>query len=283
MSNPWGKMSVKLHQQLGFSKRLKAFSITSQHSEKSVFFPGCALMAHSPELVQQTFTYLKSILPSVEMMSACCGKPTAIMGEHTQYAKNLNSLELQLQNAGVKQLIVACMNCYAQFKKAYDNIEVISLWELMVEHGISKETHQRLEHIDIAFSLHDPCPARNEDHIHEAVRRLLSEMPITYVEFKANRSQSLCCGAGNMLLALNPKAGQKLAHKRASQSPTYYVVTYCQSCVETFRTTDLTSVHLLELIFNENIRTKEDLDLKTKSLLQKWQNRFAIKKHIEQL
>ncbi len=247
------------------------------------FFPGCALMAHSPALVDNTYTYLKQHLQDIEMMSACCGKPTYILGGRNKYELNLNSIERQLRDQGITEIIVACQNCFMQFKRAYHDIKVTSLWEVMAEFGVNDNTQSRLANLNILFSLHDPCPARKENHIHDSIRILLKKSQLNYVEFEQNREKTLCCGAGNMLLALNPPAGLKQAHKRVDQSPTDFIITYCQSCVETFRMTGKTSVHLLELFFDNTLCTKEDLELKTKSTGQKWKNRLVVKRSINRM
>ena len=85
-----GRVAVQIHQKLGFSKSFIALSKTSDSNVSGrVFFPGCALMAHSPALVDNTYTYLKQHLQDIEMMSACCGKPSYILGERNKYQGEL--------------------------------------------------------------------------------------------------------------------------------------------------------------------------------------------------
>jgi len=74
-------------------------------------------------------------------------------------------------------------------------------------------------------------------------------MGVEILEFKNNRDKTICCGKKDMIMAIYPEKGKKLFDVRASQAPSKDIVTYCASCVDTFRDNSFNANHILELLW----------------------------------
>jgi Fe-S oxidoreductase len=260
---------VDIHQRLSFSK---IFSL--ERKGKIVFFPGCSLISENPETLMKTYKYLKEKIPSLEIMIKCCGNPTNCLGKKDEFEKRIGHLEKSFQSNEVEEVVVACQNCYMTIKK-YMNIKVTSLWTLLDDIGIPEKERSWGP---MVFALHDPCPTRYEHDIHESVRNILRKMNINMEEFKNNRENTLCCGAGGMASIFNPKLSLDQMKKRADEVESKWIVTYCAECVNSMKSAGKMSIHILDLIFKERVELEEE-----KSLIIKWKNRYEFKKDIKEL
>ncbi|HAK43503.1 MAG TPA: hypothetical protein DCM59_13400 [Clostridium sp.] len=69
-------------------------------------------------------------------------------------------------------------------------------------------------------------------------------------------------------MTLEPEKGQQLFQIRANQAPSKEIVTYCASCVDTFRQNNFEAYHILELLW----------EMKTTG---SWRNRYSLVKNIK--
>ncbi|WP_176461852.1 (Fe-S)-binding protein [Anaeromicrobium sediminis] len=260
---------VDIHQRLSFSK---IFSL--ERKGKIVFFPGCSLISENPHTLMKTYKYLKEKIPPLEIMIKCCGNPTNCLGKEEEFKKRIGHLEKSFRSNDVEEVVVACQNCYMTIKKNID-IKVTSLWTLLDEIGIPKKERSCENRV---FALHDPCPTRYEHEIHESVRNILRKMDVNIEEFKNNRENTLCCGVGGMASIFNRELSLDQMRKRANEVDSKWIVTYCAECVSSLQRGGKEGIHILDLIFNEKVKSKEE-----KSLMTKWRNRYEFKKHIEEL
>lgn len=265
--------SIEMHQKFSFSKIFTS-DIQGLQSD-TIFFPGCALISYSPELVQKTFNYLQLKSPGIGYYNKCCGKPTKFMGFEVEFDQYYSDLEREFKNKGVRRIITGCQNCYKTIGENSPDIEVISLWEFISDNGIPENKLNIGIKIKAEFTLHDPCPTRNEDGIHEAVRDIVEKMGLKIREMKYNRGRTLCCGSGGMVPLTQNAIGRAHMNRRASEASTDYIITYCQECVESMRRGGKYSYHILDLLFNDNF---EEILQESHSTLTRWSNRYKGKK-----
>ncbi|MGL5693292.1 MAG: heterodisulfide reductase-related iron-sulfur binding cluster, partial [Peptostreptococcaceae bacterium] len=128
--------------------------------------------------------------------------------------------------------------------------------------------------LDKEFSLHDPCPMRYEKEIHNDVRSILNELGIKVVEFDQNRENSECCGSGAMVRVTNLDVSMKQTNKRADQSKTDTIISYCESCCESMLSAGKKSLHILDFIFNEDVISKNKFTQDSTSVIHKWKMRY---------
>jgi Fe-S oxidoreductase len=265
----WG---VKLHQFLSFSG---FFDKNAFFGGEWAFFPGCAMSAHSPDLVMAVYAYLRGVYPNVGLSGNCCAQPSLPLGEG-RFPKYLEILGGRFRDAGVGRVIVCCPNCAVTLRRI-PNLEVVSIWQVLLEHT-PEPAALNLE-LPV-FVLHDPCPVRTEPKVYEAVREVLSRLGLAFAEYPANRDRTLCCGRAGMLMVREPKKGREMLLRRVSQSPCRDVVTYCFSCADAFKSAGCRALHGLEYIFASS--EKSDLTLR-ESLARTWRNRWTTARRVSAL
>lgn len=271
-------IGVKLHQLSSFSKLFTASSDYNGNNVR-VFIPGCSLTDYSPEIVMKTYKYLNDNLGNTGIILKCCAAPSKISGDKEGFKSYYSQLQKEIDKMRVKEVITACQTCYKTIKENSPGIEVKSIWESINDIGVSQDVMDRYKDLDVVFALHDPCPIRKENIIHESVRDVLNKMGIKIEEFNNCREKTLCCGG--KLSIQNKELSLKHMRKRAYEADSNYILTYCESCVKSMKTAGKYSIHVLDLIFDENISSK--FNQQDINYLKKWMNRYKCKSYIEQL
>lgn len=280
---PLGYKVVRFHQKNSFSKMFSASSKQPHSLSATAFIPGCSLMSYSPEIAMNTYKYLQSIVPSIVMILKCCGNPTHTMGDEQGFKDYYSRLHKEIQKLKVTEVITTCPNCFVTIKKNSPNLKIATVWEKILETGMNENLIDKYINVDTIFSLHDPCPTRQEDSTHVAVREIIKKMGITIEEFKFSKRQTLCCGAGGMVGVTNNPLAVKHMSKRAEEATTEHILTYCQSCAESLSRGEKKTVHLLDLIFNEKMHSTISFQQKKSNTVEKWINRYKGKRRIEKL
>lgn len=235
-----GEISIKTHQILSFSPIFAELSLG-----ENIFWPGCAILSMGIDIVMKTYELLKTQIPNLKLSTMCCGKPSLHINGGIPYERRKHFLNKSFKNKGTKKIYTLCPNCQHTLSK-HSDCEIISAWTVLDE-AIPKEKYNIYK--GIKLSLHDPCPIK--DHLENTVaaRNILSKLGVDILEFVNNREKTLCCGKKNMIMTLEPKKGQKLFQIRAKQAPSKEIVTYCASCVDTFRQNNFEACHILELLW----------------------------------
>lgn len=268
-----GTSGVDLHQRLSFSD---VFTSNIENLQSStIFFPGCGLLSYSPQIVDSTYNYLRDKIPGIGIYTKCCGKPTNYMGKEDKFREYYSILEKEFKEKNIKRIITGCQNCFMTIRENSKNIEVVSLWEVLRDIGIPQDKLGIGKDLQCKFTIHDPCPTRNEDIIHDSIRELIKELALEVEEMKYNRGKTLCCGAGGMVSITEGHIAEAHTKRRAQEAKTEYIVTYCQECVESMRRGGKKSYHILDVLFNENL---ENIEQKNQGLLKKWTNRYKGKR-----
>ncbi|MFT5871896.1 MAG: Fe-S oxidoreductase [Clostridium sp.] len=285
---PLGYKVVKVHQKNSFSKLFSASSKNIEKVSTTAFIPGCSLMSYSPEIVMKTYEYLQIVIPGIIIILKCCGNPTHAMGDEQGFMQYYSELHDELRKLKVTEIITTCPNCFVSIKRNSPNLKITTVWEKIIEKGIPEILINKYKNLDIKFSLHDPCPTRYEDNTHETIREIIKIMGITIKEFKFTKKQTVCCGAGAMVGVTNNQLAAAHMNKRADQAPTQHILTYCQSCAESLSRGDKNTVHLLDLMFNEEMLNEKVFSTtsflqKKNNTAQKWINRYKGKRKIEKL
>lgn len=277
----FGKTVLGTHQTLSFSAPFstKVKTQKSVHSNKDlqhrmVFYPGCSPSAHSPNIMKKVHDYMNEHVDTV-LYKKCCGNPTLSVGLTDKFNAYTGSVIKDINALKADTIVVLCMNCYNTLQNLFPSLKVITLWEFMQIYGtpsISEGVHEQAP----VFSLHDPCPTRKHEHIHNAVRHVLNQFKIKYEEFAYNKSNTVCCGSGGMLSVIHPNLAEAHKHQRASEASTDHILTYCQECTESLKLGGKKTLHVLDLIFEEYVHPSYDQT--TQSTLKKWLNRHHLKR-----
>jgi len=238
---------VKRDQEWSLSRAF-AFSLPDPNAEgcKRVFFPGCSLAGYSPHLVIKTYDYLRERLAGTGIILGCCGAPTRELGEELQFEEILGGVESAMSELGASEIIVACPNCYYNFKHYVPQLQMRCLYEVMAEIGLPETKKTR----EWTFSLHDSCKARWEEDLQQSVRTLVKRIGYRIKEMEYSRDMTRCCGVGGVISFVDFDLGKNITKRRIAEAP-FDMLTYCGSCREAFAR-EKPSIHVLDLIFNTN-------------------------------
>lgn len=238
-----GLLGLKNHQFLSFIPRFAKINVNKLTN--TVFFPGCAFMGQNSYLAWQTYAYLKDIFPNLGVMSYCCGNPSKAF-KNGSYEKKLELLKTVFLENGIKRVITCCPNC-KETLNSLDCIEVVSVWSILAEHIPETGPENRWPE----FILHDPCPSRHDPKTHEDVRKILTAYNFPFTEYPHTKEATRCCGKKDMLMALYPAEGKKVLENRLKESECRHIITYCFSCVDSFKQAGCKCMHVLELCFSK--------------------------------
>ena len=259
--------NVYLHQRLSQGKLIKGYS---KGQFKRAFMPGCSLSAYSPTLVEKTYQYLKSIDPFIGSITSCCSKPLQDLGHENTFKNHMSKFADEMASKGVKEIIVGCLNCYDTLKSEHPALKIKTIWHIFDEEGLPKKN------IDNELSLktyviHDPCPVEKSPEIKGIIRGLLSKLGCEVKN--AVPSVAKCCGLGAMAAVSNEALAQRIAKQQMNALDGTRIINYCAACTEAMGQGNKESYHILELIFNDFVKSE-------KSTLKKWKNRYATKQRI---
>jgi NADPH-dependent glutamate synthase beta subunit-like oxidoreductase len=243
-----------------------------------VFFPGCALPAHSPHLVRAAYAYLRAKLPDTGLLLNCCGAPSQLLGEQDAFSRVLANVAREMAQLGATELIAACTHCLQTIGEHLPEIKTRSIYEVLLEMGLPEGSAGGATGV---FNIHDACGARQRPEIHEAVRRLVAGAGHRFEEMEHSRERSLCCGSGGMAPAVNPTLARKMTEFRLSEA-NRDLVTYCAACRARLAGAGRPTVHLLELLFNPG-GWQATKAAPPAGSLKRWWRRWRLKRHFQGL
>lgn len=272
--NKLGNKVVKSHQKNSFSPVFTYKKLDKK--VKRVFLPGCSLSAYSSTLVSKVYNYISKDFDDIGFMVHCCGKPTLDMGDVDGFNRYYSKLQDILIDNNIEEVIVACENCYKTIKYNSPQVKVTSLWTFIDDVGVPNGVKGIYSGAKETFALHDPCPIRDEKHIHESVRNILKDLGINFNEFERNREATDCCGCGGMCGVTNKPLAIEQMKNRANSVEADCIISYCESCVEAMMTGGKKSIHIVDLLFNEEVINKKSFSQKPKGILKKWTNRYLV-------
>jgi Fe-S oxidoreductase len=253
------ELIVKNHQIMSFNKIFAKMQLGQE-----LFWPGCAILSLGSEITEKTYNLLKTKIPELSYSTFCCGKPSSHIYNGKDFKKRMDFIKKNLKENGTKKIYTLCPNCYVTLSE-FSGIQVQSAWSL-IDECLPNEKYNMLK--GVKMSLHDPCPIVKDLESADSVRSILNKMGVEILEFKNNRNKTICCGKKDMLMAIYPEKGKKLFDIRASQAPSKDIVTYCASCVDTFRDNSFNANHILELLWQTEAKSS-------------WLNRYKTVKVIK--
>lgn len=196
---------------------------------KEVYAPGCALIIYKPELAEKVLEFLNEQISVIDEHLICC-----------RHEPNLES--------GTR-VINTCAGCDRRYRKLYEGISTISLWEILAE----SQTFPFPDYNGMEMSIHDACPTRTEERVHASIRRLLERMNITIIEPKNTRTKAICCG-DSFYGILPLEQIKEQMKRRAQEMPCDNVVVYCVSCIKAMHIGGKNPRYIIDLLYGETTR-----------------------------
>jgi len=232
---------------------------------KYAFFPGCRLGMSSPELVKRSYRYLQDVTGGeAGLMLGCCGVPALWAGDSQRLEANTAKLRTAWEEIGKPTLIFACATCERTLKEYLPEIQLKSLYQVMLESGLVPT-----ERFYDTAAVFDPCAARADSDLRLSVRALTEKTGSSLSELPEN---CRCCGYGGHIQIPNPEQFRRFGTEAAEASDKPYLV-YCVNCREVFRTNGKDCHHILEAYFGVD-------DTQIPSILEKRKNALELKRSL---
>ncbi len=184
-----------------------------------VYFVGCVTSYHEYQTLLNALKILTSAKIDFTTLGTdemCCGAINTMSGQWSNF-KDIAEYNLkQIKKRGATKVITGCPGCYRAIKKykkfADFKFELLHITELIakaIEDGKLKFTKEFNEK-NLPIIYHDPCElGRISEYegrgIFDAPRYILKNIPgiNEILEFPNNRMDSICCGGGGGLKAVN--------------------------------------------------------------------------------
>ncbi|CEI73182.1 MULTISPECIES: (Fe-S)-binding protein [Romboutsia] len=264
------KLPYKIHQ---ISSNNKLFRKTFIDEDADVLFmPGCSLSGYDEKIILNIYNYLRGHIKNIGITFSCCYKPSIMIKDYKSFEKYYKNLDETLNTNNVKKVITSCPNCYKSLSENSKNIEVYFLLDVIREFGLDNRLIGYYSDLNIEFAIHDSCAIRGVESIYISARDILKSLGIKYSEFEKNRSSSMCCGA----IFTDNENKKKQLEKRCSQTKSDYTICYCETCVKFMINGGKNSIHILDLIFNEEYLNKDKFTQYNKSSINSWINRYKL-------
>lgn len=179
----------------------------------SILFPGCNFPSFYPETTKALVRLLKC-KGDMGVLFDCCGKPVAELGLTEKEAQIIGRLNVSFHEAGAKEAVMLCPNCYYFLKDRLD-IPVVSIYEKLSELGIGQQAIKKV-------ALFLPCPDREKRQWVSFLSPFLKEMPEVIEGVQ-------CCGLGGCAGVREPELSKDMAVRISAQGHEN-IYTYCASC-----------------------------------------------------
>jgi hypothetical protein len=210
----------------------------------TVFFPGCALPGTRPQQTKKVFALLQELRPNLGIVLDCCTKPSHDLGRQDYFLSMFGELKEYLVGQGIRQVIVACPNCYTVFREYVPELVTTLVYEVLAE-------AERMPSGRNAGTVvvHDPCSIRNDVTVLDAVRKLAIRAGVAVEEMAHNRTETRCCGEGGGVAALAPHLAAAWAEACVTDAAGYTVLTSCAGCAN-FLGSRIITIHILDLLLD---------------------------------
>jgi Fe-S oxidoreductase len=229
------------YEKRGTSKRYSFYAVPQECD--TVFFPGCTLPGTRPYGTWALFEYLRKHIPTLGVVLDCCTKPSHDLGRDDYFRAMFGEMKDYLVEKGVRNVLVACPNCYKIFSKYGDPLSVQTVYEFLSRDGLPTDKQLRE-----TVTVHDPCGVRYDNGIHSAVRRLCKRQGLSVQEMKHHKKTTLCCGEGGSVGHLTPDYAKNWGSLRKGETNGNRIITYCAGCAHFLGGITPTS-HIVDLLF----------------------------------
>ena len=210
----------------------------------TVLFPGCALPGTRPDKLKALFIHLQKTIPALGLVLDCCTKPSHDLGRQEHFCAMFNEMKKYLLQNRVKNVLVACPNCYKVYNQYGEPLNVKTVYEYLAETSLPETTN-----VNMTVTIHDPCSVRHNKEIHSAVRKLVTAKSLKIEEMKHTGPKTICCGEGGSVGCIDRILAKGWGERRKIEAGRNRILTYCAGCANYLDPLVPTS-HILDLLFD---------------------------------
>jgi uncharacterized membrane protein YdjX (TVP38/TMEM64 family)/Fe-S oxidoreductase len=240
----------------------------------TVFFPGCSLPGTRPAVTMKMYRQLRDLIPGLGLVLDCCAKPSHDLGRTDRFQNLFSKMHDCLADQGIRTVLTACPSCTKIFRQYGQGLRVRTVYETLHEHGCGSASQEA----GIAAGVHDPCALRGDLVTQQAVRGLLSGMGHSLVEMNHRHQQTLCCGEGGTVGAVNPKFAGAWVESCGWAAGGKTMITYCAGCTATLNRA-FPTIHIADLLYRPAAALQGKLTI-ARAPLTYW-NRLRLKQRMK--
>ncbi|MEM2543496.1 MAG: (Fe-S)-binding protein [Nitrososphaerota archaeon] len=226
--------------------------VNFKDSAEVVYFVGCitSFSGRVQSIAQAVSSLLNYVNEDWTLLKDewCCGHPLVLSGAIRE-ARVLafHNVEM-IESTGAKKVVTGCPGCYLALKHEYPRLlgkkpkfEVLHSSQLLSTYITSGRLV--VPKSDITLTYHDPCELGRISGIIREPRVVLQSVTDTFVEPEYFGRESICCGSGGLLKAVNPSLAESIAQRRygmLASTNVEVIVSACPTCVQTLAQTATT-------------------------------------------
>lgn len=209
----------------------------------SILFPGCTLPGTRPDKTIKLFEYMQAQIPTLGIVLDCCTKPSHDLGRQAYFDAMFGELQNFLVKNHIRNVYVACPNCYSVFSRYGEAFAVKTVYEFMAQNGLPSRAQ-----VKQIVSIHDPCSVRFNAQIHTAVRELAERQGLTVAEMAHHGTKTICCGEGGAAGLVASSLASNWGSLRQKETNGKKMIAYCAGCAS-FLNPLTPTIHILDLLF----------------------------------
>jgi len=210
---------------------------------KYLFFPGCQIGASDPRLVMRSYDFLLNNFPSTALLLGCCGAPADWAGDAPSHEEVLKKIRSAWSNLGNPAIVFACATCNLMFRKHLPEMKGVFIYDLIARSAAIPSIPGNK-----TASVFDPCAARHEDDLQEAIRSIATRAGFRLEPLPMEGRLAECCSYGGQVSVAHPPFAEYTIKKVINRNTNPYI-TYCSNCRDTFARAGKETMHILDLVF----------------------------------
>ncbi len=229
------------YERRGTSRRYSYYALPQDC--EAIFFPGCSLPGTRPDKTRLMFKHLQKSFPTIGVVLDCCTKPSHDLGRQDYFQAMFGEMKDFLLAHDIKQVYVACPNCYRVFTTYAPELRTQTVYEFLAENSLP-DTHT----VNGTVTIHDPCGVRTASAVHTAVRAVAVRQGLQIDEMPHHGPTTICCGEGGAVPLWAPELAKTWGSLIKAEAAGRKIITYCAGCYNFLNKLTPTS-HLLDLVF----------------------------------
>jgi heterodisulfide reductase subunit D len=218
-----------------------------------VYFIGCMSSYHEYQILLSTlkvFTSAGLNFTTLGTDEMCCGAINAMTGQWDNFKKIAENNVRQIKKRGATKVITGCPACYRAINKYHKFVDfnfklfhTTQIAAILIKKGRLKFTKE-FDEKNQPIIYHDPCELGRvieyeSKGIFETPRYILNNIPSInkVLEFPNNRMDSICCGGGGGLRAVNYNLTTDITQRKIDEAielGARTIVSACPNCKAQF-------------------------------------------------
>ncbi len=212
-----------------------------------VYFPGCMTSFYEYQLLLNTMKTFKKLdldFTTLGTDEKCCGAINVMTGQVENFKQIAQHNVGMIEKRGAKTVVTGCPGCLRGIKKYAKHVgklgfEVIHTTELinrMINEG-QIEFSKEFKNKNLPIVYHDPCELGRVSQlegrgIFDEPRNILANIPgiEEVMEFPTNRMDSVCCGGGGGLKAVDYDLTTNITARKVDEAVKLEAKTIASAC-----------------------------------------------------